>query len=293
MSADNPSLPVVPANIVGKRDNRCRIGKAAEALRLSQDEVRMIRETSGRIVCPPTRRRDGVWASGTLVSEDVVCTAAHTFITDKGKRFKPLSSCWFETQGTRPQRLALDFSKDGETFLIPKFDPDAIGRFAIDRSCVRLKRRLKQVLPPVIDTPGEAIHRASTLISVSARQLDMRKAAKGCRSSKEPIVQACALRLHSKGVLRNNSLIFGDCDLSPGGSGGPVYARVEGELVLVGMNIAAGKPRADFKPFNFTFFGDNAFSASIAVAFDADFTADLKKLGATGVRIWSEPGPTQ
>lgn len=286
-SAEPARLPVIPVNIVGKRDNRCRISKAAKPLRLSEGEVRAIRQTSGRVLCPASGKFEGATGSGILVSEDVVCTAAHVFHAVQEKR-KPLSGCWFETQEPRPKRFALDFSKEGRTYFLPPAIGEGMGQFVGDRSCVRLKKKAAGILPPVIDTNGEAVHRGSTLIPIAGVQLDMQKSDKGCRSSKEPIVQACALRLHIR-VLVDNSFLLGDCDLSPGVSGGAVYMRVEGALVLVGMSVGVGPPSSDFKPYN-NFPGEGEdFSGSIAIGFDVGFEEVMKKLGATGLRTWSQP----
>lgn len=227
--------------VVGK-DDRCRMTNT----NLGRCEAKKedIRNRNVFLHCPGFPNPKTSYASGVMVSNNVVCTTVHNFLKD-GEVKGSLSSCYVETQGKSKearQRRTLDFGpNDGKNFKFPTLLPEYDDQAGHDIVCIPLTEKMDGISPVPIDFTGRLLKQADEMMSFAAFQTDM-TALPGCLSKPlvEPIAHVCPKKeVVSLGQLE--SVAYGECDMSSGASGGPVYVCVNDQPVLVALHRDSGK----------------------------------------------------
>jgi len=265
---------VQQANIVGDEDGRCRMSRAA--LGACSAYRRGLRERNVYVYCPWHTPAHG---TGVMINAEIVCTAAHIFLKD-GNPKGPLSSCLVRTQGSIAQTSSLRWQQNHE---FPTRRPELKSEQALDPFCAKLATPFSNVKPISIDFSGELLENAEEIVAVAAFQVRMQTSGE-CKAhgASEPIAQVCNKKELRSGYGGRGKLIFTDCDLGKGGSGGPLYVCNDQEPILVGISTDAGLGAADGKPYDAgEGLRDEDRSFSGGVAFDERLLKDIAALTGT------------
>lgn len=272
------------ANIVGEKDNRCRISLTNLGKCSAKKED--MRNRNVIVGCPGIPDHLNPWGSGVLIADNVVCTNAHLFLKN-GEPKGSFESCSVTTQGKKKQTSKLNFGPNGgREFKFPTELPEWEDQAGLDIVCIQLTDRIEGIKPIPVDYSGKLVKEADEFISLAAFQPNMETSAE-CKSSNnsEPIAQVCPkYEIASMGQIE--SVVYGGCDAEGGGSGGPVYVCVGDQPVLVALNRNAGKSGrgeqgADYLKYDRTNKNKNKRSFSQAVIFNENVRRDVEKLVGT------------
>jgi hypothetical protein len=233
---------LIPVNIIGTRpdgsldDGRDNITKNQKDLGLSDSEVRRIRASTGYVVCPGEDNQNFGTASAVLVeSNQQIVTAAHAFYDEQGRPRSPLSHCFFQNQEVPYKRVPLDFDSGTERFgkrgLIGWLERE-------DYAVVRLKEPISTADAVPFSLSSKAMKSGQKFIAISAYQ-DV----PGRTIDPEvPVAQKSVVKQVNAFHGEVPTEYFTEADLQPTGSGGAVFTKENGQLVLSGIVVASGKP---------------------------------------------------
>ncbi|MGA7456938.1 MAG: serine protease [Methyloceanibacter sp.] len=220
---------------------------------LSADETKQLMACTGQIVCvtPGVHDEDedrvGVKITATAVSvlrPDLLVTAKHVLF--KGKRaVVPFGSCSFRSYSRRKVAIPVLVEKDqrkgyafnNEDFIV-----------------LRLKRELEGCSSFAIDDSDSSLREEEQVLSVTGHQLHTLNKISG----REPVVAKGQIRKVLDGVLGGPPFYYADIDLDEGGSGGAVFALMdgrpvsddEGRLILRGISVAYGPRAKNGRPYS-------------------------------------------
>jgi hypothetical protein len=241
---------------------------------LSADETKQLMACTGQIVCvtPAIHDEDEdtieTKVTATAVSvlrPDLLVTAKHVFF--KGKRaVAPFGNCSFRSYSRRKAAIPVVVEKDqrkgyafnNEDFIV-----------------LRLKRELEGCSAFAINNSDSSLREEEEILSVTGHQIRTLNKISG----REPVLAKGKIRNSFSGqVLGGPPFYYTDIDFDVGGSGGAVFALMdgrpvsdaEGRLVLRGISVAYGLQAKSGRPYseerNFT----------IVVGLEGDFR-DLVK----------------
>lgn len=239
--------------------------EAKFGIKLSAEETQQLMACTGQIVCetPGVHDEDedrvGVKVTATAVSvlrPDLLVTAKHVLF--KGKRaVVPFGSCSFRSYSRRKVAIPVLVEKDqrkgyafnNEDFIV-----------------LRLKRELEGCSPFAINDSDSSLREGEQILSVTGHQ----RHSLNKISSREPVIAKGNIRRVLGGVLGGPPFYYADIDFDEGGSGGAVFALMdgrprfphadhphaapvsddEGRLILRGISVAYGPHAKNGKPYS-------------------------------------------
>ena len=236
-------------------DGRWNLGQSESKLgiKLSADETKQLMACTGQIVCetPGVHDEDedrvGVKVTATAVSvlrPDLLVTAKHVFF--KGKRaVVPFGSCSFRSYLHRKVAIPILVEKDQRRGYV--FNNE-------DFMVVRLKRELEGCSSFAINDYDSSLREGEQILSVTGHQLHTLNKISG----REPVLAKGNIRRVLDGVLGGGPFYYADLDLDAGGSGGAVFALMdgrpvsddEGHLILRGISVAYGPNAKNGRPYS-------------------------------------------
>jgi hypothetical protein len=237
-------------------DGRWNLSQSESKLgiKLSADEAEQLMACTGQIVCqtPDIHDEDedrvGRKITATAVSvlrPDLLVTAKHVFF--KGRRaVVPFGSCSFRSYSRRKFAIPVVVEKDqrrgyafnNEDFIV-----------------VRLKRELEGCSSFAINDSDSSLREGEQILSVTGHQFHTLNKISG----REPVLAKGKIREGFSGkVLGGPPFYYADIDFDLGGSGGAVFALMdgrpvsddEGHLILRGISVAYGLQAKNGKPYS-------------------------------------------
>jgi hypothetical protein len=221
---------------------------------LSADETKQLMACTGQIVCetPGVHDEDedrvGVKVTATAVSvlrPDLLVTAKHVFF--KGKRaVVPFGSCSFRSYLRRKVAIPVLVEKDQRRGYV--FNNQ-------DFIVLRLKRELEGCSSFAINGSDSSLREGEEILSVTGHQVHTLNKISG----REPVLAKGKIRNSFSGrVLGGPPFYYADIDFDLGGSGGAVFALMdgrpvsddEGHLILRGISVAYGLRAKNGRPYS-------------------------------------------
>lgn len=221
---------------------------------LSADETQQLMACTGQIVCvtPAVHDEDEdtveTKVTATAVSvlrPDLLVTAKHVFF--KGRRaVVPFGSCSFRSYLRRKVAIPVVVEKDqrrGYTFNNEDF------------IVLRLKRELEGCSAFALNDSDSSLREGEEVLSVTGHQIHSLNKISG----REPVLAKGKIRDSFSGrVLGGPPFYYTDIDFDVGGSGGAVFALMdgrpvsddEGHLILRGISVAYGLRAKTGKPYS-------------------------------------------
>jgi hypothetical protein len=255
-------------------DGRWNLGQSESKLgiKLSDDEKQQLMACTGEIVCETPgsdedEDRISVKITATAVSvlrPDLLVTAKHVLF--KGKRaVASFGSCSFRSYSRRKVAIPVLVEKDQRKGYV--FNNE-------DFIVLRLKRELEGCSAFAISDSDSSLGEEDQILSVTGHQLHTLNKISG----REPVIATGKIRKVLDGVLGGPPFYYADFDLDEGGSGGAVFALMdgrpvsddEGHLILRGISVAYGLNAKNGKPYS------EERNYSIIVGLQAEFR-DLVK----------------
>ena len=244
LAPGNDDILVHRVNIIGSTDERGFLTELGPELGLSPNELRKIRMSTGRVVCPGTKYKNNSVASGALIlSNDEVITTAHSFVDEWGRFREPLSECFFQNHAIPSEVVHIRF-QHGSFRLGNRTPSNAMNSVPFDYAVVRLVHEVAGATPFPIDS--SPVRKGQTIIGISADQERLPKA----HMTTEPIVESCSVQKTYPEKDWHPTFYYSDCDLAGGASGGANLVRVRGMLMLRGIFVATGTSDQDHKPYD-------------------------------------------
>ena len=237
-------------------DGRWNLGQSESKLgiKLSADETKQLMACTGQIVCetPGVHDEDedrvGVKVTATAVSvlrPDLLVTAKHVFF--KGKRaVVPFGSCSFRSYLRRKVAIPVLVEKDQRRGYV--FNNQ-------DFIVLRLKRELEGCSSFAINDSDSSLREGEEILSVTGHQVHTLNKISG----REPVLAKGKIRNSFSGrVLGGPPFYYADIDFDLGGSGGAVFALMdgrpvsddEGHLILRGISVAYGLRAKNGRPYS-------------------------------------------
>jgi hypothetical protein len=253
---------------------------------LSADETKQLMACTGQIVCAAPwddedKDRVRVIVTATAVSvlrPDLLVTAKHVFFKGK-KAVVPFGSCSFRSYSRRKVAIPVLVEKDQRRGYV--FNNE-------DFIVLRLKRELEGCRGFAINGSDSSLREGEEIVSVTGHQIHALNKVSG----REPVLAKGKIRDSFSGqVLGGPPFYYTDIDFDVGGSGGAVFALMdgrpvsddEGRLILRGISVAYGLRAKTGKPYseerNFT----------IVIGLEAEFRDVVK--GKAHKRAPTEPAP--
>ena len=239
-------------------DGRWNLGQSESKLgiKLSADETKQLMACTGNIVCEtPGVEGDGdeveykaaVKVTATAVSvlrPDLLVTAKHVLFNGK-KAVVPFGSCSFRSYSRRKVAIPVVVEKDQRKGYV--FNNE-------DFIVLRLKRELEGCSSFAINDSDSSLPEGEQILSVTGHQLHTLNKISG----REPVVATGQIRKVLDGVLGGPPFYYADIDLDDGGSGGAVFALMDGRpvsdddgrLILRGISVAYGLRAKNGKPYS-------------------------------------------
>ncbi|HSD92474.1 MAG TPA: hypothetical protein VLB11_05550 [Methyloceanibacter sp.] len=269
-------------------DGRWNLGQSEAKLgiTLSADEKNQLMACTGQILCatPDIHNEDedriGIKFTATAVSvlrPDLLVTAKHVFF--KGKRaVVPFGSCSFRSFSRRNVAVPILVEKDQRKGYV--FNNE-------DFIVVRLKRELEGCSSFALNRYDASLREGEQILSVTGRQ----RRTLNRISGRELVVAKGKIRRILDGVLGGPPFYYADIDFDVGGSGGAVFALVdgrpvsddEGRLVLRGISVANGPHAKSGRPYS------DAQNYTIVIGLQAEFRELVK--GKANKPAAMEPAP--
>ncbi len=268
-------------------DGRWNLGQSESKLgiELSDDEKTQLMACTGQIVCwtpGSTEEEDRISRriTATAVSvlrPDLLVTARHVLV--RGKRaVASFGSCSFRSYLHRNVAIPVLVEKDqrrGYAFNNEDF------------VVVRLKRELQGCNAFAMNDSDASLPEGEQILSVTDHQLHTLNKI----SPREPVVAKGTVRKVLDGVLGGPPFYYADIDLDEGGSGGGVFALMNGRpvsgdggrLVLRGISVGYGLQAKNGKPYS------DERNYSIIVGLEAEFRELVE--GKANKPIAVEPAP--
>jgi hypothetical protein len=237
-------------------DGRWNLGQGESKLgiRLSADETKQLMACTGQIVCETPGSKDEdeedrvkvkVTASAvSVLRPDLLVTAKHVFF--KGKRAAmPFGGCSFRSYLRRKVAIPVVVETDQRKGYV--FNNE-------DFIVVRLKRELEACSAFAINDSDSSLPEGEELLSVTS---DQRRTLNKI-SGREPVIAKGRVRRVLDGVFGGPPFYYTDIDFDVGGSGGAVFALMdgrpvsddEGRLILRGISVAHGPLAKSGKPYS-------------------------------------------
>ena len=238
-------------------DGRWNLGQSESKLgiKLSADETKQLMACTGEIMCvtPGGKDEDGdevedkVLVTATAVSvlrPDLLVTAKHVFFKRK-RAVVPFGSCSFRSYLHRKAAIPVLVEKDQRKGYV--FNNE-------DFIVVRLKRELEGCSSFAVNDSDSYLSEEEQVLSVTGHQLHTLNKISG----REPVLAKGQIRKVLEGVLGGPPFYYADFDLDEGGSGGAVFALMdgrpvsddEGHLVLRGLSVAYGPHAKNGRPYS-------------------------------------------
>jgi hypothetical protein len=238
-------------------DGRWNLAQSESKLgiKLSADETKQLMACTGEIVCvtPGGKDEDGgevedkVLVTATAVSvlrPDLLVTAKHVFFKGK-KAAVPFGNCSFRSYLRRKVGIPVVVEKDQRRGYV--FNNE-------DFIVVRLKRELEGCSSFAINDSDSSLSEEEQILSVTGHQLHTLNKI----SNREPVVAKGQIRKVLDGVLGGPPFYYADIDIDDGGSGGAVFALMdgrpvsddEGRLILRGISVAYGLHAKNGRPYS-------------------------------------------
>lgn len=220
---------------------------------LSDDETKQLMACTGQIVCvrPAIHDEDEdtveTKVTATAVSvlrPDLLVTAKHVLF--KGKRaVVPFGSCSFRSYSRRKVAIPVLVEKDQRKGYV--FNNE-------DFIVVRLKRELEGCNSFAINDSDSSLREGEEVLSVTGHQRQTLNKISG----REPVLAKGKIRRVLDGVLGAGPFYYADIDFDVGGSGGAVFALMdgrpisddEGRLILRGISVAYGPRAKNGRPYS-------------------------------------------
>ena len=221
---------------------------------LSDDETKQLMACTGQIVCvrPAIHDEDEdtveTKVTATAVSvlrPDLLVTAKHVFFKGK-RRVVPFGSCSFRSYSRRKVAVPVIVNKDQRRGYV--FNNE-------DFIVLRLKRELEGCSSFAINGSDSSLREGEEILSVTGHQIH----ALNKISGREPVLAKGKIRDSFSGqVLGGPPFYYSDIDFDVGGSGGAVFALMdgrpvsddEGRLILRGISVAYGLKAKSGKPYS-------------------------------------------
>ena len=236
-------------------DGRWNLGQSESKLgiRLSDDETKQLMACTGQIVCktPDVHNEEedriGVKVTATAVSvlrPDLLVTAKHVLF--KGKRAAvSFGSCIFRSYSQRKVAIPVLVEKDQRKGYVLNNE---------DFIVLRLKRELAGCSSFAINDSDSSLREGEQVLSVTGHQSRTLNKI----SDREPVVAKGKIRRVLDGVLGGPPFYYADIDFDVGGSGGAVFALMdgrpvsddEGRLILRGISVAYGPHAKNGRPYS-------------------------------------------
>jgi hypothetical protein len=237
-------------------DGRWNLGQSESKLgiELSADETKQLMACTGQIVCetPGVHNEDedrvGVKVTATAVSvlrPDLLVTAKHVFF--EGKRaVVPFGSCSFRSYSRRKAAIPVIVEEDQRKGYVLNNE---------DFIVLRLKRELEGCSPFAISDSDSSLREGEQILSVTGQQDHTLNKISG----REPVLAKGEIRKGFSGqVLGGPPFYYADIDFDEGGSGGAVFALMdgrpvsddEGRLILRGISVAYGLHAKNGRPYS-------------------------------------------
>ena len=243
-------------------DDRGPLLEMGPKLGLSPQEIKRIRETTGKLHCAGP---GGISGTATLVGDgSTVVTVAHAFIDEKtGKNRFAKPDCTFTTLSDPPitRKLMVQLSNPN-LMILGKHYPIGSGN---DYAIVKLDKPIFGVNPFPIDLSSTQIPVRQKTYVVSALQKELSRF-----DPTQPIVETCEISGTLFGI--HTMTYQNRCHVDGGASGGSQYQRsASGQLVFKAVVIEGGKTFENpLDPEN------GNLTKSLGV--ESEFLADVKRL---------------
>ena len=291
-------------------DGRWNLGQSESKLgiKLSPDETKQLMACTGEIVCVRPGRKieyedeDRVVAKATVTATavsvlkpDLLVTAKHILFQGK-TAVMPFSGCSFRSYSRRKVAIPVVVEKDQQKGHVLNNE---------DFIVVRLKRELEGCSAFALNDSDSSLREGEEILSVTGHQVNTLNKL----SRREPVLAKGAIRKGFSGrVLGGPPFYYADIDLDVGGSGGAVFALIdghpvsndEGRLVLRGISVAYGLQARSGKPYS------EERNHTIIIGLEAEFRELIKgkaqkraavepasclEGGAAKINVISEPVP--
>jgi hypothetical protein len=221
---------------------------------LSADETKQLMACTGQIVCvtPAIHDEDEdtvetkvIATAVSLLRPDLLVTAKHVFF--KGKRaVVPFGSCSFRSYSRREVAVPVIVEKDQRRGYVLNNE---------DFIVLRLKRELEGCSSFAVSGFDSSLREGEEILSVTGLQDHSLNKISG----REPVLAKGKIRDSFSGqVLGGPPFYYSDIDFDMGGSGGAVFALMdgrpvsddEGRLILRGISVAYGLKAKSGKPYS-------------------------------------------
>ena len=251
-------------------DGRWNLGQSESKLgiTLSDDATKQLMACTGEIVCktPDIHTEDedrvGVKITATAVSvlrPDLLVTAKHVFFKRK-RAVVPFANCSFRSYSRRKVAIPVVVEKDQRKGYV--FNNE-------DFIVLRLKRELEGCSSFAINDSDASLREGEEILSVTGHQRQTLNKI----SNREPVVAKGKIRRVLEGVLGGGPFYYSDIDFDVGGSGGAVFALMDGRpvadddgrLIMRGISVAYGPRAKNGRPYS----DDRNYT--IIVGLEADF----------------------
>jgi hypothetical protein len=248
-------------------DGRWNLGQSEAKLgiKFSAEETKQLMACTGQIMCETPGVHDeeedrvGVKVTATAVSvlrPDLLVTAKHVFFD--GKRAKvSFGRCSFRSYLHRKVAIPLLVEKDQRKGYVLNNE---------DFIVIHLKRELEGCSSFAINDSDSSLREGEQILSVTGQQLHTLNKISG----REPVLAKGKIRkvfegvlggppfYYAKGVLGGPPFYYADIDFDEGGSGGAVFALMdgrpvsddEGHFILRGISVAFGPHAKDGRPYS-------------------------------------------
>jgi hypothetical protein len=236
-------------------DGRWNLGQSESKLgiTLSAEETKQLMACTGEIVCttPDIHNEDedrvGVKVTASAVSvlrPDLLVTAKHVFFKRK-KAVVPFANCSFRSYLHRKAAIPVLVEKDQRKGYV--FNNE-------DFIVLRLKRELEGCSSFAMNDSDSSLREGEEVLSVTGRQRQTLNKISG----REPVIAKGKIRRVLDGVLGGGPFYYADLDFDVGGSGGGVFALMdgrpvaddEGRLILRGLSVAYGPRAQNGRPYS-------------------------------------------
>lgn len=261
------------AHIVGVDDRRA-LSKVHDQIGMSTEEAKLYTQAMGQCICRTETEERSITCS-LIGFNDRVWTNLHAFVDSNNKSLlskRNLTNCRFENFG-RPKTIRkLIFKQGSYAFATRPGDKEK----GLDLAVVTLDKPIEHLTPIPMIRSFTRLTKGTTVLNLSGHQSAMKVDVVG-----EPIGQSC--RVLGNWTQSTSWPTFAtDCDNKPGGSGGLILARIDGNLLTVGMTVST--------PAEDRFDGQNADLDEGLYTKHAYFVERWMQMGATLKMYQGEQG---
>ena len=220
---------VIKTRVYGAVDRRKELSAIAPELKLTKDEINLIRGAIGELFCEASGTFPKMSQTAFLIGNNREITTAGHGLVDSWGSTRDLSKCFFENFEIPPKREYLLAQNPRNILLAQPEDNENRN----DRARLTLKAALTSARPLPPDFSGKKLAKGTPVFLLASHHNDFKA------SGADPIVSPCGVKEYydpGDGLSRMKT----DCDSGPGSSGGVVLFRDnDGKLYAKAVSVAS------------------------------------------------------